>query len=1222
MNKETINLRYLTGGGITGEMIRSKDWTDNPLGSPETWPQSLRTIISTCLNSKFPILIFWGNHYTMLYNDAYFPLIGQKHPSALGQSAGNVLPEIWDTIEPMLKGVYESGEPTWSENQLFFLDRSGYLEECYFTFSYSPIYVESGDIGGVFCAVTETTQILIKERQNTTLQHLSNLKKVNNTTEDVFKEAAIALEKNNKDFPFAIIYKINDENKLAQPISYAGIEKNQNVFPKDIDLIKPVQGTYNFCKAFETNTLVISENNGRRKNLPKGAWQKEATHFIHIPITYPGNDYPHAILSSALNPYREFNQSYRDFAQSIAEQLSLEINSALLYEKEKKSEEKFRTLAETLPQLVWITDAEGKQEYASKRWAEYTGLDPKDENTFERMVHPDDLVNLIFARTKSLETGAAYSAEARLKNRKGEFRWHSVQGEPIRNSENKIIKWIGAFNDIHENRMFASQMQESEEKFRTLADSIQNLAWMADGSGYIFWYNQRWYDYTGTNLEEMKGWGWEKVHHPDHVNRVVEYVTAAWQTNVPFELTFPLKGKDGIYRWFLTRGVPIVNDDGIVTRWIGTNTDIDEQKKAEEEFRNLADNAPMWVWIANKNAYVTYANKEFLNFIGLGDPDQFTEQAWEKYMHPDDVKDTYKMFETAFEKQQPYTMECRFKNAKTEEFEWMLIKGVPRFANTIFTGFIGTSINIHQEKKQIQSLEESTNKFKNLLETLPQMTWTNFPNGEVNFYNQVWYNYTGLTFEQTKEWGWQSVVHPEDLITTLKACAKALKGNLFIVENRYKKHDGSYRWHLNRALPIKNEDGEIVLWVGTATDIQDQKEHSENLKSQVFDRTRDLKNLNSELEIKNAELINAEHFLETVLNSSVELVASFDKDLNYTFINKKVEEFLGKNREEIIGKNVIDVSPGIEKTKQYDRLLRSLKGENIHVQQKTAFAKKDITLETFLLPFKKGEEIEGVITLQRDVTSFINLTENLKDTNAELARSNADLQQFAHVASHDLKEPLRKIKLYTSRIHEDYTSLLPELAKEHMEKITHATTRMQMMIDGVLTYSSITASREDFQSINLNEVIKNVLSDLEINIKEKDAKINVSPLPTIEGVEIQLYQLFYNLIKNALKFSKPDQVSLINIVEETIVQKKNTFTKISISDNGIGFDPQFAEKIFETFVRLNSKDRYEGTGLGLSLCKKIIMRHHGKIEAVSVEGQGATFIISLPLIQNKTSVNL
>jgi len=263
----------------------------------------------------------------------------------------------------------------------------------------------------------------------------------------------------------------------------------------------------------------------------------------------------------------------------------------LARKKIEESEERFRSLAQTLPQLVWVTDAKGNPEFASARWKTYSGIESGGEKEWKALVHPDDYDNINAAWVHSLTTGDMYTAEVRLKNKDGQYKWHAVIGEPVLDKDNKIIKWVGAFTDIHEQKEAIETLKESEKQFSTLANNIQNLAWIADSEGYIFWYNERWYDYTGTTLEEMKGWGWEKVLHPDHIERVVNFVKKAWKKNEPYEMTFPLRGADGKYRRFLTRVFPVNDVEGKILRWVGTNTDIEDQKIKEErkdEFISIA----------------------------------------------------------------------------------------------------------------------------------------------------------------------------------------------------------------------------------------------------------------------------------------------------------------------------------------------------------------------------------------------------------------------------------------------------------------------------------------------------------------------------------------------------------------------------------------------------------------------------------------------------------
>ncbi len=241
----------------------------------------------------------------------------------------------------------------------------------------------------------------------------------------------------------------------------------------------------------------------------------------------------------------------------------------------------------------------------------------------------------------------------------------------------------------------------------------------------------------------------------------------------------------------------------------------------------------------------------------------------------------------------------------------------------------------------------------------------------------------------------------------------------------------------------------------------------------------------------------------------------------------------------------------------------------------------------------------------------------------ELKRSNEDLQQFAHIASHDLKEPLRKVRTFSHRLMDEYGNALPDAGKTYLEKVYDASERMTNMIDGILNYSTINTFEDEKDPVDLNEVVDGIKNDLEVVIQQKNATIQSSALPKVSGVPVLLHQLFYNLINNSLKFSKPDIAPVIKItcitqqgmhpmVNKLLNGSDIPYHHICIEDNGIGFDPAYTEKMFEIFSRLNARSKYEGTGLGLALCKKIIHRHHGEIYAEGKENEGAVFHLFFP----------
>ena len=264
----------------------------------------------------------------------------------------------------------------------------------------------------------------------------------------------------------------------------------------------------------------------------------------------------------------------------------------------------------------------------------------------------------------------------------------------------------------------------------------------------------------------------------------------------------------------------------------------------------------------------------------------------------------------------------------------------------------------------------------------------------------------------------------------------------------------------------------------------------------------------------------------------------------------------------------------------------------------------------------------AIVEMKNELQEYSEKMEQLvAQRTEELARSNEDLQQFAHVASHDLKEPLRKIATFSNILSEQKDSL-SDRGRLYLQKIEQASNRMSNMIEGVFVYSTITVNERPYETVDLNKIMEGVENDLELAIIQTEAQINYSNLPGIMGIPLLLHQLFYNLINNALKFSKSGTRPVINITSNIVhkATEKNTsvngkpirYVQITIKDNGIGFNPAYAERMFGVFSRLNSKDKYEGTGLGLALCRKIVTRHKGEIYAEGEEGQGASFNVLLP----------
>jgi len=316
------------GASDVAHCMRTVDWANTPLGTPSTWPQSLKTVLHIMLTSRYPMWMAWGPELVFFYNDAYLPTLGEKHPGALGSSMREVWRELWPTIGTGIERVIELGEPFSEEAMPLFFDRGGYSEETYYTFSYSPVPDDTGAVAGILSIVTDDTEHIVEGRRIEFLRLLAVDLASAHTLDDVFATACERLAVNGQDLPFTLIYMFDESGTCAHLACSAGIHDDHPAAPavleiEDADAIWPVTGV-----AQSANAIKVSGLAERFADLPCGSWSIPPREGVIVPFDRPGQERPTGFFVVGLNPHRTFDTGYAGFVNLIAGQLSASLANA------------------------------------------------------------------------------------------------------------------------------------------------------------------------------------------------------------------------------------------------------------------------------------------------------------------------------------------------------------------------------------------------------------------------------------------------------------------------------------------------------------------------------------------------------------------------------------------------------------------------------------------------------------------------------------------------------------------------------------------------------------------------------------------------------------------------------------------------------------------------------------------------------------------------------
>lgn len=742
---------------------------------------------------------------------------------------------------------------------------------------------------------------------------------------------------------------------------------------------------------------------------------------------------------------------------------------------------------------------------------------------------------------------------------------------------------------------------------------------------------------SGVVKENLTRKDFLKYVHPDDLSLRFNAIEKGIDTGT-FYYTTRVIWDDGSIHTIAVSAARMIDKIGNTTAFSGTVADITEQeesrialKSAEERldqikresdalFQNVTDSSPTGLWLSNKEGILTYINKTLIDFAGIPRED-ILNGGWSSLIFEEDRKKTIHQFLDVIQKKGHYDVLFRAKKS-TGEIIWCRAAGDPFYdINGEYGGYAGFCMDMDEIILGRKALRQTQEQISLMIEQSPvAICLFTGPDLKIEIANDTMISYwgkdksiIGLPLEEgVPELKGQPFI---DILNKVYNTGETYNGNAVPAQIEIDGVLNVYYFNFTYT-PIKDSNGEINGIMDIAIDITDQV-----LASKKLEETR-------------RELAAAVELAE---------LATWKLDINTKTIqcSSRFKHWLGLNNNHPDRAEVFNLIAETHREKVINSISEVIKPRSSGLYDYEFPIKNKITGQIRIIHanaqvfYTKDGHIECLSGTAQDVTKERQLQEELKfkvkertaelhAVNTALEINNKELQQFAYIASHDLQEPVRKISVFSGMLENTYERD-SEKARVYIDKIIMSTKRMENLIKDILGFSQLAHTEKKFEKVDLNVIIDDIINDFDLTIEQKNAKISFEKLPVIDAIPIQMSQLFGNLISNALKYSKNDLQPEIKIITKLIPEKeRNTlfldhnleYISVEIIDNGIGFNPSYAEQIFNIFQRLHGKDEFAGTGIGLAMCRKIMQNHNGLINATSKEGFGTTFKIIIPKTQS------
>lgn len=650
----------------------------------------------------------------------------------------------------------------------------------------------------------------------------------------------------------------------------------------------------------------------------------------------------------------------------------------------------------------------------------------------------------------------------------------------------------------------------------------------------------------------------------------------------------------------------------------------------------------IWDWNVKTNeVFFSTRSKQMLGYSEHEIAHHLDE--WISRVHPKDITRVTQVIQDHFARKTPFYMSEYRTRCKDGSYKWILDRGQALWDEQgTLVRMAGSHTDITERKLAEKKLQESEERFQILARATNDAVWDWDLRKDKVWWNDSVETLFGYSRESVKSeitW-WHEHIYSDDRQRIVSDIHAVIYSNQqsWSNEYRFRRADGSYAYIFDRGYVVHDDTGQPIRVIGAMMDISERKRvqqelQRQNLRSQLF----------ADITLKIRQSLQIDDILQTTV-TEVQKLLNCERVLIFRLLTdgsgRVVQEAVVDGVLAVLGQHLNDPCFVEDYIHQYrdGRMSAVTDIEDGEFQPcYMGFLKKLHVRSNLIVPILLKNELWGLLiahqcTQPREWTNWetellrqladqigiglaqAQLLEQETRQRQELIRSNEELQQFAFVASHDLQEPLRKIKTFGDRLKATYSDALTEQGVDYLERMQNATRRMQALIEDLLTLSRITTRGQAFVVVDLTQVTQEVLSDLEVRIQQTQASVELEELPIIHADPLQMRQLLQNLIGNALKFHPQGQLPMVKIY----AKKFNTedaveFCQIIVEDNGIGFDEKYLDRIFNVFQRLHGRSEYEGTGIGLTICRKIVERHNGSICAESTLGQGSRFIVTIPI---------